>query len=139
LKNNLKVWLAQYKMINDTIDILDGHIINLGVEFELIAKENNNKHRVHNLAIATLKNKLAQKMYIGEPLVITDIFQTLNRVDGVSDTTKVRIFKKDGTGYSSNLFDVDSNFTSDGRMLQCPRNAVFEFKLPDSDIIGTVK
>jgi len=139
LKNNLKVWLAQYKMINDTIDILDGHIINLGVEFELIAKENNNKHRVHNLAIATLKNKLAQKMYIGEPLVITDIYQALNRVDGVSDTTKVRIFKKDGTSYSSNLFDVDSNFTSDGRMLQCPKNAVFEFKFPDADIIGAVK
>jgi hypothetical protein len=126
-------------MINDTIDILDAHVINLGIEFELYTKEQNNKYNVLNLAIDALREKLAQKMYIGEPLMITDIYQTLNRVRGVSDTTKVRIYKKDGTGYASNLFNVDTNITNDGRMLICPTNAVFEFKNLDLDIIGSVK
>ena len=33
IKNNLKTWLNQYRMINDTLDILDPYIINLGIEF----------------------------------------------------------------------------------------------------------
>ena len=33
VKQNLKQWLATYKMINDTIDILDAKIFNFGIEF----------------------------------------------------------------------------------------------------------
>ncbi len=33
LKNNLKVWLNNYRMINDTIDILDPKIINIRIKF----------------------------------------------------------------------------------------------------------
>ena len=35
IKNNLKTWLNHYRMINDTIDILDPFIINLGIEFQV--------------------------------------------------------------------------------------------------------
>ena len=35
IKRNLKIWLNQYRMINDTIDILDPYIINLGIEFSI--------------------------------------------------------------------------------------------------------
>ncbi len=33
LKRNLKTWLMRYKMLNDTIDILDGKIVNIGINF----------------------------------------------------------------------------------------------------------
>lgn len=33
IKQNLKNWLAQYKMINDTIDILDAKIVNFGIKY----------------------------------------------------------------------------------------------------------
>ena len=33
IKKNLKVWLNNYRMINDTIDILDPFIINFGINF----------------------------------------------------------------------------------------------------------
>ena len=36
LKENLKVWLDNYRMINDTIDILNGKVINIGVRYEVI-------------------------------------------------------------------------------------------------------
>ena len=29
VKTNLKTWLSQYKMINDTIDILDAKVVNI--------------------------------------------------------------------------------------------------------------
>ena len=38
LKRNLKVWINQYKMINDTIDILDAKIVNVGVQFEILGE-----------------------------------------------------------------------------------------------------
>ena len=37
LKQNLKVWINKNKMINDTIDILDAKIINLGIDFDVTA------------------------------------------------------------------------------------------------------
>ena len=37
IKNNIKTWLNQYRMINDTVDILDPFIINLGLEFVIKA------------------------------------------------------------------------------------------------------
>ncbi|HAW81258.1 MAG TPA: hypothetical protein DCX27_17085, partial [Balneola sp.] len=37
LRENLRIWLSNYKMINDTIDIMNGKIVNIGVEFEVIA------------------------------------------------------------------------------------------------------
>ena len=35
IKKNLKTWLNNYRMINDTIDILDPYIVNVGVSFVL--------------------------------------------------------------------------------------------------------
>ena len=37
VKNNLKNWIAGYKMINDSVDILDGVIINYAIQYKIIA------------------------------------------------------------------------------------------------------
>ena len=55
VKENLKTWLNHYRMINDTIDILDGKVVNIGIEFELISKLESNSTDVLNKAIATLQ------------------------------------------------------------------------------------
>ena len=36
LKQNVKNWLNDYKMINDSVDILDATIVNIGVSFEIV-------------------------------------------------------------------------------------------------------
>ena len=46
LKENLKMWLNSYKMIHDTVDILDGKIVNYGIEFHAIANPEYNKYDV---------------------------------------------------------------------------------------------
>ena len=33
IKNNLKTWLSQYKMINDTIDVKPARVVNFGINF----------------------------------------------------------------------------------------------------------
>ena len=37
LKDNLKIWLNRYRMVNDTLDILDAKVVNIGIEFEVVS------------------------------------------------------------------------------------------------------
>ncbi|HAW79932.1 MAG TPA: hypothetical protein DCX27_09615, partial [Balneola sp.] len=55
LLNNLKSWLNQYKMINDTIDILPGKIVNLQIDFEVVTDLESNRFDVINECINRLK------------------------------------------------------------------------------------
>tara|TARA_Y100000034_G_scaffold130608_1_gene189454 strand:+ start:26 stop:406 length:381 start_codon:yes stop_codon:yes gene_type:complete len=126
-------------MINDTVDILDANIINLGINFEIIANINSNKHTVLKNAINALKNFFAVKMDIGENLVISDIFNVLNKVQGVSDTTDVDVKNITLSGYSSVSYNIKRFTSADDRMLFCPENAIFEVKRPSSDFKGAVR
>jgi len=140
LKRNLKTWINRYKMINDTIDILDAQIINIGIEFEIVSMLSANKYDVLEAATDALRRKYTNYSYnIGEPLYITEIYSTLNRVRGVSDTLKVKIIKKVDSSYSQLGFNVDYYTSPDGRYVAMPENGVFEIKFPDVDIKGAVK
>ena len=48
LKENLRTYLSQYRMIGDNIEIRDAHIINIGVNFELITTPNSNNNEDDN-------------------------------------------------------------------------------------------
>jgi len=140
LKKNLKTWVNQYKMINDTIDILDAHIINIGIEFEMVSAVAANKFDVLELAVSVLREKYRNRPFsIGEPFFITDVYSTLNRVKGVSDTTKVKIVKKTSSQYSQVYFSIDYYTSPDGRYVAMPENGIFELKFPSVDIKGTIK
>ena len=55
---NIMTYLNQYRMINDTIDILDAYIINLGIDFEIVARPNVNSNEVILRCIERLKQLL---------------------------------------------------------------------------------
>ena len=46
LKNNLRTYLSQYRMIGDNIEIRDAFIINIGVNFEIVVTPNSNNNEV---------------------------------------------------------------------------------------------
>lgn len=137
LKENLKTWLLMQKMINDTIDILDTKIINIGVEFTVDTSEKN-KDLVFEKCINTLIEKFAEKFDIGESFPINEVYKTLNLIPEVIDTKKVRIFLQNGIGYNSSNFDIYGNLSADGSCIHCPPNCIFEIKNPIVDIKGTV-
>lgn len=139
LKENVKQWLNHYKMINDSIDILDAGIVNIGINFELVGELEKDFTLVLNDAIDALKQKYATKFNLGEPIYISDIYSTLNDVDGVVDTKNVQIVRKFGAGYSSVQYDIDSNTTADERLVRIPENLIFEIKDLDSDIVGEIR
>lgn len=140
IKNNLKTWITQYKMINDTIDILDGNIINLGISFKFAAFSNVDKYS----ALETAKNDLAdffarRRSYeIGEPFRITDVFSVLKNSTSVLDVIEVDVFVKSGGIYADTNFSIDEFISPDGRIIFIPEDHCFEIKYPDSDILGEV-
>ena len=139
IKNNLKSWINQYRMINDTVDILDPFVLNFGIEF--VAKPQNmaDKFVVLDACIAALKDHYDQPFFIGQSLYISDIYKVLKDVPGVLDVTKVKIFIKSGNEYSSASIDVNSNLSADGSYLVVPHNAIMELKYPEADIMGKIR
>ena len=139
LKENLKIWLNKNRMINDTIDILDAKIINIMVDFEIVANLDFEKEVVLGNAIARLRRYFSMKYDIGESIIISDIYNQLNKVRGVSDTTRVKLTNINSAGYSSVGYNIDDNISADERVLFCPKNAIFEVKRLYKDVRGVVK
>jgi hypothetical protein len=139
LKKNVKTWLSNYKMINDTIDILDGRIVNLGIQFKALSDINFSKFEVLQQATLELRREMASVKYnLGEPFRISDILRVLKNTEGVLDVQSVRITRQIGRDYSDYYYDIDSNITPDGRLITIPEFAAFEIKNPVKDIVGTI-
>lgn len=139
LKENLRIWLSNYKMINDTVDIVDGKIVNIGLHFEVIADPDYSKSDIFSSCMDVLKTKYREKLIMGEPFYLTEVYFELNRVNGVIDTQNVRVTNKRGGKYSQIGYDIGANLSSDGRYLSCPLNVCLEIKFPNVDITGVVK
>jgi len=139
LKNNLKTWLNKNKMINDTIDIVDAHVVNVAIEFEIIHDLDYNKYDVLTACANSLAIKLRDPLMIGEPFYITDVYNYLNDVVGVVDTTKVKITNKTGGSYSDVSVKIEELMSPDGRYIKAPDNVAFEIKFPSIDIKGAVR
>ena len=138
IKQNLKFWINKYRMINDSVDILDGRVINFGIKFDILSENNVNKYTVLQRCIKALKDLFKSQPDMGEPIVITNIYKKLNAVSGVADTTDIRIVRKLGANYSDASFDIQKNYSADRRYLNIPPDAVYEFKFPDSDFTGII-
>jgi hypothetical protein len=139
IKNNLKTWLNQYRMINDTIDILDPYILNFGINFVVKPQKMSDKFIVIDNCVEALRRHFEQPLFIGEALYISDIYKVLKDVTGVLDVVKVNVFLKSGGNYSTASIDINKNISPDGSYLAVPNNAIMELKFPDVDIIGKVR
>jgi hypothetical protein len=139
LKENLKTWLNTKRMINDSIDILDAKVVNLGITFGAIANANENKTIVFDRIVATLSSLLREKLDIGESFSITDLYTAINATTGVVDATFVKVHQKTGAGYSTTKLNVKNYTTPDGRLLAAPKNVIYEVRYPNVDIQGTVR
>ena len=139
IKNNLKTWINNYRMINDTVDILDPYIINFGIQFVVKAKEVADKFITLESCVSALADHYREIGFIGEPLYISDIYHVLKDVDSVLDVLKVKIVGKTGGEYSTSTINIDKNFSPDGSYVIVPKNAIVELKFPETDIVGKIK
>ena len=138
-KQNLKTWLQKHKMLNDTIDILDAFVVNLSIEFVVVAEKDFDSVEVFDNCMRNLKEELELNPGIGEEFSITEIYKILNRTRGVVDAVDVTIRQKTGDAYSDISYNVSANTSADGRRVYFPQNVIYEIKHPDMDIKGEVR
>ena len=139
IKNNIKTWLSQYKGINDQLEIFDPYIVNFGIDFEVSVDNRFNNEEVLAECFENIKNKYNNKFYIGEPIYITDIQNTLSKTRGVVDVKTVKIKNLYGGNYSSTPFNFDKVISKDGTFYKIPKNVILELRFPDKDLKGKIK
>jgi hypothetical protein len=138
LKDNLKTYLSQYRIVNDTIKIRDGFVINIGVDFDIIVLPNYNNNDVLFKCISAVKDYFnIDKWQINEPIILKDIYITLDRIDGVQTVKTVNITNKCGVNYSPYAYDIPGA-TQNNVIYPSIDPMIFEVKYPDSDIKGRV-
>jgi hypothetical protein len=140
LKNNLRNWLLQYKMMNDTIDILDATIVNFGINYVITLDSNTNRYTALNQANFALRQHLSRYQYdIGERILISDFYRALRDVDGIVDVVNIEIVPRTGGAYSDASYDYYQMLTPDGTKIMAQKNSIFELKFPNIDIKGSIK
>ena len=139
IKNNLKTWLNEFRMINDTVDILNPFILNFGIVFSIKVNVGADKFSTISRCVDALSAHYSEGFFIGEHFSISDIYAKLKGVRGVLDVLKVKIVSKTGTNYSGATIDIQKNISPDGNMIAIPKNAIVEIKFPQSDITGTAR
>ena len=140
LKRNLNTYLSQYKMISDSIGIKDAFIINIGINFEIITTPGSNSDEILLKCILALKNIFdINKWQINQPILLRDLFITLDAIDGIQTVKEINIVNKtDSTlGYSDYSYDI-SAATANNVIYPSLNPMIFELKYPDSDIQGKV-
>ena len=140
IKQNVINYLSQYRMINDAVNIKDGFIINIGVNFDIIILPNYNNNQVLAGCIAALQDYfLIDKWQINQPILLRDIYILLDRIDGVQTVKTVNITNKVGEnlGYSPYAYDTTAA-TISNVVYPSLDPSIFEVKYPTQDIQGRV-
>jgi len=138
LKQNLKTYLSQYRIVNDSIKIRDGFVINIGVDFDIIVLPNYNNNDILFKCITAVKDYFnIDKWQMNEPIILKDIYVMLDRIDGVQTVKNVSVTNKCGSNYSIYAYDV-IGATQNNVIYPSVDPMIFEVKYPDSDIKGRV-
>ena len=123
IKQNLKQYLNQYRMLTDQITFFDGYIINFGVVFDVVAQNYENKQDVKLKCIQKIKEYFTiDKMQFKQILYTTDIEYELMGIDGVKAVNYVTLtqnfdFNSDPYGSGTTVFPLglyNTTVNSDG-------------------------
>ena len=145
VKQNLRKYLSQFKMLTDEIKILDAFVVNIGVRFKIVAFKNQNVNVVLANAIDSIKNFFdVDNFDINQPIILNDLFLTVAAVEGVQSVVELEVFNryafKDGGNYGNFRYDIKGNALDEKNGIIFPSldPMIWEIRFPDSDIIGSV-
>ena len=87
-----------------------------------------------------MREKYVDKLYIGEPIYNTNIYNILSKTEGVVDVKRVIVENKNsnnsGGNYSSISLFFEDIISQDQTFYKAPKNVIFELRNPDQDIKG---
>lgn len=140
LLRNIQTYLEQYRMLTDTIVLKPAYIINIRVAFDIVVRPNYTPRDVIANCLTLLKTYFDRENWqINEPIILSEIYTTLDQVAGVQTVQRVEITNASGvsSGYSQYSYDI-SAATLNGIIYPSLDPSIFEVKYPDTDIQGRV-
>ena len=140
IRENLRTYLSNYRMLTDAINIKRAYVVNIGVEFEVIPKPSENSATVVLRCVNELKRMLHNdRMQINGPLNISNMISQLDRLEGVQSIPSLEITNLYDTnnGYSGNVYDINAA-TKNNIVYPSLDPCIFEVKYPNADIKGRV-
>jgi len=137
---NIRQYLQKYKIISDSVNIIDGYIINIGVDFKILVYNNFNKKEVLDQCLQKAKDFFnIDKWYFNQPINTNQFELELAKVEGVQSVAEVKfknLTQNDGD-YSPHEYNL-SEATHNKIIYPSLDPSVFEVKYPDNDIRGAV-
>jgi hypothetical protein len=138
IKENLKTYLGEYRMLTDGINIIDGFIINIGLDFEIRVFGGYNKREILTKCITELKEYFnIDNWTFNMPINISEIELLIASVEGVQSVPKCEIVNKCLGNYSSHSYNI-LDATKNKMVYPSLDPSVFEVKFPNKDIKGRV-
>jgi len=138
VKQNLKTYLGEYRMLTDAVNIIDGFIVNVGVDFEVICYSNYNKREVVANCLTELQSYFEiDNWTFNKPINISEIELILANVEGVMSVPLVRVYNLCGGdgNYSPNKYNIDE--ATKGKIIYPSLDpCIFEVKYLNKDIKG---
>jgi hypothetical protein len=140
LLQNIQTYLADYRMMTDSINIKPAYIINIACDFDIVIRPNFTSQDVIARCIMQMQDFFnINNWQINEPIILGDIYSTLDQIEGVQTVKDVRIVNKTGeaTGYSKYSYDISAG-TLNNVIYPSLDPSIFEIKYPNTDIQGRV-
>jgi hypothetical protein len=139
VKENIKTYMGEFKMLTDGVNISDGFIINIGLDFEITAYQNYNKSEVLAKCISELKDYFnIDNWQFNQTINLSEVELLIANVEGVASVPFFKVENKCGTPYSPNSYNIES--ATKGKIVYPSLDpSIFEIKFPDSDIKGRVR
>jgi hypothetical protein len=138
VKQNLKTYLGEYRMLTDAVNIIDGFIVNIGLDFEVICYSNYNKREVVANCLTELQSYFnIDNWTFNKPINISEIELILANVEGVMSVPSVRVYNLCGGdgNYSPNKYNIDE--ATKGKIVYPSLDpCIFEVKYLNKDIKG---
>jgi len=138
VKQNLKTYLGEYRMLTDAVNIINGFIINIGLDFEVICYQNYNKNEVLASCLMEMQTYFDMDNWtFNKPINISEIELILANVEGVMSVPSVKIHNLCGGdgNYSTNRYNIEQ--ATKGKIVYPSLDpSIFEVKYPNKDIKG---
>jgi hypothetical protein len=140
-KQNLVTYLSNYRDLTTGINLKNAFIINIGVQFSIIALAKYNKNEVLLKCIQEMQSFFSiDNWQIGQPIILRDLYELLDKVEGVRTVSNINIINKydPALGYSNNYYYIPAA-TYDGIIYTSADPSIWELKYPNIDIEGLAK
>ncbi len=138
VKENLKTYISEFRMLTDGVNLIDGYVINIGVDFEIRVYGGYNKREV----LVKVQQELANYFDIDNwtfnmAINVSEVELLIAGVEGVQSVPKCEIINKCLGNYSEHSYNIED--ATKGKMVYPSLDpSVFEVKFPNKDIKGRV-